>query len=189
MGVGDTVSTIAYNEHVFHERKRECWEFDNYPEGEINEMVDLYEQRGLPRDEAQVVVETMAKYREFFIDVMMAEELRLTVPSEDDNPYKEGMVTCLSFLVFGALPLFSYVLFPLFAPDLTEESMFTLACVVTGLVLFLLGSFKSKFSTNLWWKSGLEFLLLGSAAASTSYAVGLLVKSMAKDWFQVHPPT
>ena len=33
MGVGDTVSTLAYNDHVLHERKRECWEFDNFVEG------------------------------------------------------------------------------------------------------------------------------------------------------------
>lgn len=31
--------------------------------GEIEEMIDLYEIRGLPRDEAKEVVETMAKYR------------------------------------------------------------------------------------------------------------------------------
>ena len=37
MGVGDVVSTLAYNEHVMRERRREAWEFENYPEGEIEE--------------------------------------------------------------------------------------------------------------------------------------------------------
>ena len=41
-----------------------------YPEGEIEEMVDLYVQRGLPRDKAIEVVATMAKYKDFFLDLM-----------------------------------------------------------------------------------------------------------------------
>lgn len=134
MGVGDVVSTIAYNEHVKHERlyvfdskstyshfscsvnlfcRRECWEFDNYPEGEIEEMIDLYENRGLPRDKAKVVIETMAKYRELFIDVMMTEELGLQVPDEDESPAKEGLITFTSFLVFGFVPLLGYIIFPI----------------------------------------------------------------------------
>jgi len=43
MGIGDAVSTTSYREHVESERRREEWEFDSYPEGEIEEMVDLYE--------------------------------------------------------------------------------------------------------------------------------------------------
>lgn len=184
MGVGDTVSTLAYREHVAQERRRECWEFDNYREGEIEEMVDLYEQRGLPRDKAVEVINIMAKYKEFFIDVMCVEELQLKVPDDDDSPYREGFVTFCSFLVFGTMPLLAYLLVPFLKPDASPDVLFIAALVVTGLVLFLLGAFKSRCgSVAPWYANGTEFLLLGGAAASVSYVVGMLVAHLAHDFF------
>uniref|UniRef100_A0A7S3LKX7 Uncharacterized protein n=2 Tax=Aplanochytrium stocchinoi TaxID=215587 RepID=A0A7S3LKX7_9STRA len=150
-------------------------------------MVDLYENRGLPREKAQVVVKTMAKYRDFFIDVMMCEELKLQVPDEDDNPAKEGFVTFVSFLIFGFLPLIGYAISPLLFNGMSETTLFVVACGITMTVLFILGAFKSKFSTKSWVRSGLEFLLLGSAAATTSYFTGLVVKSLGEEWFAAHP--
>jgi VIT1/CCC1 family predicted Fe2+/Mn2+ transporter len=181
MGVGDVVSTLAYNEHVMRERRREAWEFENYPEGEIEEMTELFEQRGLPRDKAETVIKTMAKYKEFFIDIMMIEELALKVPSPDDNPYKEGLVTFVSFLVFGLMPLLGYIAVPLIWPQVSSNSLFYVSCVLTMAVLFLLGTFKSRFSASTWLKCGLEFLTLGSAAALTAYFIGVFVNDIAQD--------
>ena len=108
MGVGDALSTKSENEYILAERDREAWEFKNNPEGEIEEMVDLYVQKGCEREDAQIIVEKMAKYKEFFINVMMAEELELQVPDEDDNPWIDGGVTFLSFVFFLGLLLFHF---------------------------------------------------------------------------------
>mmetsp|Transcript_14098 Transcript_14098/g.18825 ORF Transcript_14098/g.18825 Transcript_14098/m.18825 type:complete len:207 (+) Transcript_14098:62-682(+) len=96
MGVGEFLSSKAENEWIISERKREAWEMENYPEGEINEMIDIYESRGMKREDAKMVIETMSKYKDFFIDVMMAEELQLQVPEEDHTweSFKEGDAIC-----------------------------------------------------------------------------------------------
>lgn len=52
----------------------------------------------------------------------------------------------LSFAAFGAMPLLGYVVIPASFPDLGEDMLFKAACIVTGCVLFLLGSVKSKFA-------------------------------------------
>lgn len=147
MGVGEFLSSKAENEWILSERAREKWEMENYPEGEMKEMEDIYVQRGMGREDAKLVVQTMSKYKEFFVDVMMAEELELKVPEEDhvQESLKEGIVMFCSFATFGAFPLLGYVIIPSWFPNLPSEALFTNACVVTGIVLFLMGCVKSNF--------------------------------------------
>ncbi len=122
MGVGEFLSSKAENEWILSERRRENWEMENYPEGEIREMIDIYVERGMKHEDAKLVIETMAKYKDFFVDIMMvrefiwnsplnsllsapnncfacinnfqAEELNLQVPEEDHKTesMKEGEV-------------------------------------------------------------------------------------------------
>lgn len=183
MGVGEFLSSKAENEWILSERRRENWEMENYPEGEIREMIDIYESRGMSREDATKVIETMAKYKDFFVDVMMAEELALQVPEEDHKveSMKEGVVMFCSFATFGTLPLLGYVIIPALFPTLGEEVLFTAACVVTGLVLFGMGCVKSMFSAANWLICGLETLLLGGACALVAYTVGQFVDGLIAD--------
>ena len=57
-------------------------ELENYPEGEILEMITLFEGRGMAREDAEVVVNRMAKYKTFFLNLMMTEELALPVRAD-----------------------------------------------------------------------------------------------------------
>jgi len=102
----------------------------------------------MSNEDATLVVNTMAKYKDLFVDIMMQQELELQVPDEDhvQESMKEGAMMFLSFAGFGALPLLGYVIIPVSFPSLGEDALFKAACIVTGLVLFLLGSVKSKFS-------------------------------------------
>ena len=53
MGVGEFLSSKAHNEWVLDERRREKWELENYPEGEVEEMVDIYVERGMEEGDAR----------------------------------------------------------------------------------------------------------------------------------------
>ena len=64
-------------------------ELENYREGEIQEMIDIYTSNGMSPEDAKLCIETMAKYDDFFVDVMMMQELELQVP--EDNHVQESM--------------------------------------------------------------------------------------------------
>mmetsp|Transcript_15854 Transcript_15854/g.34300 ORF Transcript_15854/g.34300 Transcript_15854/m.34300 type:complete len:281 (-) Transcript_15854:138-980(-) len=183
MGVGEFLSSKAENEWILSERRRENWEMENYPEGEIREMIDIYETRGMTREDATMVIQTMSKYKDFFVDVMMAEELALQVPDEDHKTesMKEGVVMFCAFATFGSLPLLGYVIIPALFPSSGEEVLFTAACVITGMVLFGMGCVKSIFSAAHWFKCGLETLLLGGACATVAYTVGQFVNGLIEE--------
>ncbi|CAM9160095.1 unnamed protein product [Discosporangium mesarthrocarpum] len=179
MGVGEYLSSKAHNEYVLAEKRREEWELKNHREGEIKEMVDIFVERGMSRQDAEDVIGKMAKYDDFFINLMMNEELGLQVPSGgDDDTIKEGFIMFLSFATFGAMPLLGYVVVPFIYPELSINALFIVACAVTGASLFAMGAIKSQFGTLAWYSSGAEMLLLGGACAALAYLIGMGVQEM-----------
>lgn len=179
MGVGEFLSSKAENEWILSERDREAWEMDNYPEGEIAEMVEIFVLKGMNRDDAENVITTMAKYKDFFVDVMMSHELELHVPEKDHvwESFKEGVIMFCSFAAFGSFPLMGYVIIPSLFPQSGPDMLFLSACTVTGIVLFCMGCVKGNFSNSKWYLSGIETLLLGGACATIAFYVGQVVKN------------
>lgn len=92
--------------------------------------------------------------------------------------HSKGVIMFCSFAFFGAMPLLGYVLIPLSFPDLDESFLFVAACVVTGIVLFFLGSIKASFSASNWFISGSETLLLGGACATVAFTIGHYVNGL-----------
>ena len=169
MGFGDYLSSQAEVDYTKAEHTREKWELDNYPEGEKREMVELYMKRGMTEEDAVSVIDVMAKYKNFFLDVMMVEELGLMPPDEDDQPWKNGVVTFVAFVLFGFIPLLSYVTAN--ATGASDSVNFIVACVLTGVTMFLLGAAKAKFTNQSMLRSALLMLLNGGMAAVAAYLV------------------
>jgi len=169
MGFGDYLSSKAEMEYTLAEKKREKWELDNYPEGEKREMVELYEKRGMTAEDAEQVVEIMSKYKNFFLDVMMVEELGLMPPDDEDSPAKNGAVTFLAFCVFGFVPLLSFVFGGV--TGASDEVNFAIACVLTAFTMLALGAAKAKFVNQNMAKSAGLMLLNGGMAALAAYLI------------------
>ncbi|KDO15745.1 hypothetical protein SPRG_18716 [Saprolegnia parasitica CBS 223.65] len=81
------------------------WELDNFPEGEKEEMVQLYAAKGMSIPDATAVIDLMSKYEHFFVDIMMIEELSLLPPSTVISSRFVGLMTCAGGLVLGLVPL------------------------------------------------------------------------------------
>ena len=169
MGFGDYLSSQAEVEYTKAEHRREKWELENYPEGEKREMVELYVKRGMTQADAESVIEVMSKYKNFFLDVMMVEELGLMPPDESDSPAKNGLVTFLAFVFFGFIPLTSYVLAG--ATGASDRANFVTACLLTALTMLALGASKARFTNQSTVKSALLMLLNGGMAAVAAYLV------------------
>lgn len=174
MAFGDILSTRAEQQYHAAERAREEWELENYPEGEKLELKELYIEKGLSAEDSDTLVEILAKYPDFMIDVMMKDELGII--EDDDSPIFNGLVTFGSFVVFGFVPLLVFVVQRFVEWDI--NSMFW-ACALTGLTLFGLGVSKSRFSSVKWWKSGAEMLFLGGLAAVAAFYIGKALESLA----------
>jgi len=175
MAVGDYLSSKAEKEYNRAEKKREAWEFENYPEGEKLEMVQIYETMGVDKKDSKTIVDIMSKHKKAFVKIMMVEELGII--EDTTSPVKNALFTFFSFAFFGFIPLVAYV-FASMIPWLAANT-FLSACVLTGMTLFLMGALKVKITERNWFKSGLEMLLVGGLAAGAAYGIGAALGGLA----------
>lgn len=63
------------------ERLRERWEVDNFPDGEVQEMIQIYLSYGLSDTDASSVAKTLSKYKDFWVDHMLLHEIGI-IPSD-----------------------------------------------------------------------------------------------------------
>lgn len=175
MAIGDTISESAENSFIRGERQREAWEYGNYPEGEIKEMVEIYKKKGFSEEEASAAMHHLTRkpeYTNYFIDHMMVQELDLVVPDADAAPWKNGLVTLISFLFFGFVPIIGYCIF--FAVGYENvRGQIGITAGVTVATLFVLGALQAKLLRQNYFKQGLLMALNGSIAAASAYGIGV----------------
>ncbi|HID40018.1 MAG TPA: hypothetical protein EYP36_10960 [Calditrichaeota bacterium] len=174
MAVGDYLSTKAENEYNQAEREREKWEVENHPEGEKQELVEIYTAKGISDEEARTMVDIISKHEKAWIDIMMVEELGIM--ESDESPLRNALVTFFSFGFFGFLPLVAYLLSNV--SSVVKTNQFFVASLLTGLTLFALGAFKVRITERNWFVSGLEMLLVGGIAATAAYLVGYFLSGL-----------
>lgn len=74
-GLFDYFTSVSDVGYARAEMRREIWEYDNYPDGEKKEMVEIYVSKGLPKQDAIELVDVLSRNSTIFIDTMMAEGL------------------------------------------------------------------------------------------------------------------
>jgi len=174
MGVGEYLSARSYTNYVNQEFRREEWELDNFPDGEVAEMIELYEAKGMSRDDATEVMTRLAKYRPIFLEAMMKDELDLPMPNDEDhaNSVRSALTMVASFSLFGMIPVFGFALVPLIWRNASDQELFLVACCITAVALATLGSIKARFSDHNYLRSGAETVLLGGLCAAVAFSVG-----------------
>jgi len=191
MATGDAMSSQAEIDYHLEERRREEWELRNDKNGEIAEMIQILEKKGVSSGDAQTVITTLSKYDDAFLDLMLNEELG--IPKSEENapaPYKSGLVTMLSFILFGSIPLLPYLisLIPMFR--MSDDVQLYSAITATVLTLFILGCVKAQVAagTGSWWYNGLLMALNGSFAAVIGFIVGYAMGKLVGVQDQDLPP-
>lgn len=86
---------------------------------------------------------------------------------DNDNPLMIGLVTFLSFVVIGLIPIMVYY----FTRDLDENTQFYLTIASTLSILFTIGLIKGMYVEENIIISGTKTMILGGIAGLISYQV------------------
>ncbi|PCI87451.1 MAG: hypothetical protein COB24_06220 [Hyphomicrobiales bacterium] len=146
-------------------RQIEQKHIDQNPEGEREEIRQIYAAKGLNGQALEDTVSAITSNPKVWINTMLAEEYGLAIHLR--APLMSGFSTFLAFLIFGSIPLLPYFL--------GLEKPFETALISTVIAFFLIGAIKSKWSLASWWRSGAETLAIGVVASATAYYIGYFV--------------
>src|SRR3989339_22682 len=119
MACGNFLSERSQRDFIEKERKREEWEIKNVPEGEIEEIREIFRKKGFKGKNLEMAVKTITSNKKVWVDTMMADELGLLESTK--SPWKTAGMTYFGFLIIGIIPLISYVL-SYFAPVFRENT-------------------------------------------------------------------
>jgi VIT1/CCC1 family predicted Fe2+/Mn2+ transporter len=168
MAASNYTGTKAERDEYEQLRRMEQRHVDLAPEGEREEVRQIFKGKGFEGDALETAVEVITGQRKRWIDTMMTEEHGM--PAVVHSPVKAAAYTLGAFVVFGSIPLLPYVL------QMPEPA--TASTFMTAATFFGIGSLRSRWSPRAWWQTGLETLTIGMVAASVAYLIGAWLKGL-----------
>ncbi len=164
MGLAAFISGRSQIEFYQSEIQREREEIRRWPEREREEISAIYRSKGFAGPLLDQIVAHITADPERWSNVMMREELGFNEGSFD-NPVRSAFAVGLSYLAGAAVPVWAYIFFE-------PGQALRVSAISTIAVLFAVGALKTIITSRSWWRSGLESMLVGVAAAGATYAAG-----------------
>jgi predicted membrane protein (TIGR00267 family) len=167
MAAGTYLSSKSEQEMEEKILDEEREEIQDDPEGERQELVDFYTERGFTAEETDMIVRRVTADKDLWLEEMAHKELGIILDKER-TPVRDALFMGVSYIVGGCVPLVLY-----FFIDLP----FAIVASVTLSIgmLFIIGFVKGKLVGVHSIKSGLEMMLVSLTAAGIGYAVSQIV--------------
>lgn len=163
MAAANYSGTKAEQDNYKRLRRIEERHISSDPQGEQEEVRQIFRLKGFAGTDLDRIVRVITRNRKQWIDTMLAEEYG--VPSIVRSPTLAALSTFAAFLVCGFLPIAPFIV------DL--ENAWSVSAVLAALVFFAIGSIKSIWSPQSFWRSGAETLLIGAVSAAVAFGIGL----------------
>jgi predicted membrane protein (TIGR00267 family) len=161
-------STLADSDFYKGQVEREKEHIRKFATIEREEIRQIYEAKGFTGEQLDEIVDTITSDEERWVDVMMAEELKIA-PVEEKGLLKTALIVGLAAFIGSLIPVA-----PFFGLQIWIAAWASIG--LAGASLFAVGSYKSNvLGIGVWWKSGLQMLAIGLVTAIVSYAIGLFV--------------
>ncbi|MBI3336003.1 VIT1/CCC1 transporter family protein [Candidatus Peregrinibacteria bacterium] len=169
MGTGAYLSLRSERDQYKRIRKEELREIEDDPKEETEEIREAFHRRGFRGETLHRAVTTITSNKKVWVDTMMWVEHQMA-PNMFDKPLVHGMITFVSFVIFGSIPLLPYLF------GVAPQHRFMVAMISTGIALTILGLTRSIVTKERLFRGPLEILSIGAIGAFVAYIIGVALK-------------
>lgn len=171
MAVSNYESHRSRQEFIDSVRRSEERHIEVIPEGEREELRQIFRAKGFDGDVLETIVSTISEDKKLWIDTMLTEEhgIRKAYP----NPWASAAATFFAFILVGTMPLL-----PFLATTLQMQQKFFISAGIAGVMFFLIGMLKSFVFDRPMIRSGFRTLLTGGTAAGLAFYTGYLLREV-----------
>jgi VIT1/CCC1 family predicted Fe2+/Mn2+ transporter len=165
MGYGEYISMRVQRELFERLIHLEAHELATEPEEEREELVNIYQRKGVPADVAEPLVDVIHKDPKLALETHAREELGLDPEGGLGSPWAAAISSFVMFSLGALIPLFPFLVGSGHAAQLA-------AILAGAFTLFTVGSLMSIITGKHPIRSGGRMLLGGCAIAAVTYGVG-----------------
>lgn len=171
MAISNYESSKAAQDFADSIEKSEKAQIEEIPEGEREEVRQIYRAKGFDGDLLEQVVDTLTSDKRIWLEVMLAEEHGLSKTTQ--KPLKAAAVTLGAFVAVGAVPLVPFLI-----SSLGSSYQFGLSTFLAGVMFFVIGMLKSYALAKPVLLSGFRTLLTGGTAAALAYFTAYVLREI-----------
>ena len=170
MAVSNYQSTRTDQEIVDDARHSESEQIESHPQGEREEIRQIYRLKGFEGETLEEIVDTITNDRALWIETMLREELGLQ--TEGRRPLTSALTTFGAFLAVGLVPLLPFLANTVVPNLIAPTQQFLVSLAGAGVAFFAVGALKGWVIERPILAAGLHTFVTGSLAAGLSFAVG-----------------
>jgi VIT1/CCC1 family predicted Fe2+/Mn2+ transporter len=168
MALGEWISVQSSSELYQRQIETERGEIANAPEEEIEELVLIYQSRGIEEEVARTMASKIMSNEETALSTLVRDELGIDPEELGGSAWEAAVTSFLLFAVGAIIPVIPFLFLQNTVAILTS-ALFSAAG------LFLLGAAITLFTGKPAVSSGLRQVLFGLIAAGVAFGIGRLI--------------
>jgi VIT1/CCC1 family predicted Fe2+/Mn2+ transporter len=167
MAAGEWVSVQSQRELYEREIAVEREELSAFPEEELEELILIYQAKGLSDDESKALAGRIMRQPESALDTLTREELGLA-PGDLGSPWVAALSSFGSFAVGALIPVLPF----LFGAG---TAALVIAIGLSAVTLFVVGSAIALLTGRNSLRGGLRMVAIAGVVGLASHLVGVLI--------------
>lgn len=168
MALGEWISVQSSRELYASQIKAEKEEIENVPEEEAEELVLIYEARGMDKDTARKLAGSIISNKETALDTLVREELGINPQELGGSAWEAAIMSFLLFAIGAIVPVIPYMF-------LTGAHAVVASALMSAVALFVVGAAITLFTGRSVLYSGMRQVLFGLAAAGVTFTIGRII--------------
>ncbi len=168
MGLGEWISVKSSRELYAKQLRTEADEIRTVPEEEVEELVLIYQARGMEEESARNLATGLMKNPEIALDTLARDELGINPEDLGGSAWEAAIASFLLFAAGAIVPVVPFII-------LNGTTAVVASAILSACGLFLIGAAITLFTGRSVLYSGIRQVLFGLAAAGAVFLLGRLI--------------